>query len=255
MKELSSKINSVEKALSLIEFFDVRNPKMSLQEIAEKTGYSKPTVFRIVCSLEKFGYLKRFNERGEVKFRLGMTFIEKGELVNNQIDLREIAKSEMIRLRSKIGLSVQLAIRDGYEAIYIEQYESLNPIRVFPQVGRRVPLYAAACPRILLAYLPEDELDYILENFTYEAYTKSTITNIEQIKQEIDKIRSKGYSTSKGELYEGTVAIAVPIYSVNNKVIAALSIIGVVNDITNEKQLKEYVNELKKSAASIKQKL
>lgn len=73
----------------------------------------------------------------------------------------------MLQLRQKTGLSVQLAVKSGLDAIYIEQFESMKAVRVYPQVGRKVPLYAAACPRVLLSGLSEKifGLIFVIKSF------------------------------------------------------------------------------------------
>src|SRR5690606_27245114 len=115
---------------------------------------------------------------------------------------------------NETGLSVQLAIRDGNEAIYIEHFEALSAFRVFPQVGRRVPLYAAACPRVLLAFVQIEEQKAILDSYTYTMFTPHTKIDHELIFSELKDIKEKGYAVSRGELHEGTAAIAVPIFDI-----------------------------------------
>jgi IclR family KDG regulon transcriptional repressor len=250
MKEKASKSGSVEKALQIIECFDIKNPSLTLDELSKRSGFPKATTFRMICSLEKYGYIKRTHSEGQVQFQLGMTFLEKTQIVQSSFDIRDIAKSDMLKLRNETGLSVQLAVRDGSEAVYIQQFESLYGIRIFPQVGRRAPLYVAACPRVILAFLPEQESDSILDSYTFTAYTPNTKINVSLIKEELTQIRKKGYAVSKGELHEGTLAVAVPIYDVNQTVIASLSIIGMENEL-DENKISLYVTQLKKHAQSI----
>ncbi|EFV74008.1 IclR family transcriptional regulator [Cytobacillus sp. FSL W8-0315] len=250
MKERQSKSGSVEKALSILELFSMKTPSLTLDAIAERSGFPKPTVFRMLCSLEKFGYVKRVTLEGQMRFKLGMAFIEKSQIVTSDFDIREYAKSELLELRNNTGLSVQLAVRDGDHAVYIEQFESLNPIRVYPQVGRRVPLYAAACPRILLAYLPEDEQDYILSNYEYTSFTSKTKINYDSIKKELNEIKAKGYSLSHGELYEGTTAIAVPVLGRLKEVLGAISMIGMSQDFEPD-HVEKYIALLKETANKI----
>jgi len=204
----------------------------------------------MICSLEKFGYIRRTMKEGQVRFQLGMGFLEKSQIVNSHLDIRGSAKKEMLQLRNETNLSVQLAIRDGHDAIYIEQFEALRLIRVFPQVGRRVPLYAAACPRVLLAALPEEEQMLVLDAADYQSFTPYTKTNLRQILEELTGIRRDGFAVSKGELYEGTVAVAVPIKNINSEVLAALSVIGTEQDFGDEK-IDFYIEKLEKTARKI----
>lgn len=184
MKQKISKNTSVEKALEILECFDHKHSTLTLEDISSITGYPKTTTFRLINSLESYGYLKRNNKYKETKFSLGWTFLNKGNLVSTQLNIREVANDDMIELRNDTGLTVQLAIKDGDQAVYIEQFESLKPIQLYPQIGKRAPLYAAACPRVLLAYLPEKERDHILNSSHFDSYTSNTLTDTKQIKKE-----------------------------------------------------------------------
>ncbi|MED2974257.1 IclR family transcriptional regulator [Fictibacillus sp. B-59209] len=239
----SSKNGSVEKALNILEFFNERDPFYTLQQLSTETGYPKTTLFRLLCSLEKFGYVRRIIKNGEILFALGWSFLEKAALVKDQINLKELARDEMISLRNKTNLSVQLALQDGKEAIYIEQIPSFQPIRIYPEIGKRVPLYSAACPRVLLAYLSHREQEGILSD---------SISN--NLHQELVHIREKGFAVSKGELAEGTMAMAVPIFDGQEDIIASLSVIGLEHDPIF-KDTKEVINNLKTASEAISTKL
>jgi IclR family transcriptional regulator, KDG regulon repressor len=252
--EKTSKSGSVEKALQILECFDRKNHYLTLDQISKITSYPKTTVFRMLCSLEKFGYIKRKYSSRELEFGLGWSFLEKGQLVADQIDLREISKQDMIDLRDETELSVQLAIREGTDAVYIEQFPSLKPIRIYPEIGRRAPLYSAACPRVLLAFAPKHERNSILDQFNYKHFTSNTITNKEGLINELDKIVLNGYAISRGELHEGTLAVAVPIYSNRNNVIASLSLIGLEKEFIME-NIRELIKSLNNKAKRISEKI
>jgi IclR family KDG regulon transcriptional repressor len=249
----TSKSGSVEKALQILEVFDEKNPYLSLEEISKLTGFSKSSAFRMICSLENFGYLKRGVIAKTVQFSLGYAYLEKAQLVSNQLNIKELAKDEMVNLRNETGLTVQLAIREGENAIYIEQFESLNPIRLYPQIGRKAPLYSAACPRTLLAYLPDDEQEELLKRFKYHRFTKNTITDPEEVKRRCNMIRKNGYELSEGELHESTIAIATPIFGLSNNAIASLSLVGLEGDFEGKKS--SLIRSLLQKASIISNKL
>ncbi|MGY3717501.1 helix-turn-helix domain-containing protein [Sutcliffiella cohnii] len=101
MRGVASKNGSVEKALQVIECFDLKSPSLTLDELSEKSGFSKPTVFRMISSLEKFRYIKRVNQDGQLKFQLGMAFLEKSQIVNSHFDIRELAKQVIYKIRRR----------------------------------------------------------------------------------------------------------------------------------------------------------
>ncbi|WNS76247.1 IclR family transcriptional regulator [Bacillus sp. DTU_2020_1000418_1_SI_GHA_SEK_038] len=254
MEKRESPVSSVEKALNILECFDSKNTWLTLNEISMKTGYSKTATFRMIKSFETYGYVKRDSTLKEAKFSLGWAFLHKANLITEQMNIRDLAKDDLIDLRNKTELTVQLAIRDGYEAVYIEQFESLNPIKIYSQVGKKAPLYAAAGPRVLLAYSNEQEQNQILANSELFAYTKNTLTDINQIKAELLKIREDGYAVSRGELYEGTMEIACPVFDLNGIVAGEISIVGLESDF-KEDQLEKCINDVKLCARNISLKL
>lgn len=254
MEKQEIPVSSIEKALKILECFDNRNVWLTLNEITMKTGYSKTAAFRMIKSFEKYGYLKRDSTLKESKYSLGWAFLYKANLIMDQLNIREIANDALIILRNKTELTVQLAIRDGNEAVFIEQFESLNPIKIYSQVGKKAPLYAAAGPRVLLAYMNETEQNHILASTELLAYTKNTLTDVNLIKSELLKIRKNGFAVSRGELYEGTLEIACPVFDINGNVAGSISIVGLESDFV-EAQVEEYINDVKLCAKNISLKL
>lgn len=249
-----SKKSSIEKALDIMNCFNDQHPYRSLEEISEETKIPKTTVFRTLTYLEDYGYIKKVPHLGKHLYSLGYTFLAKSELVKTTNDIRDLARNEMVMLRNITNLTVQLAIREEHYAVYIEQVESWRPIRVYPSIGKKAPLHLAACPRVLLAYLENDEQSHLLEKLEYDSHTDHTPIQPTVIQEHLTEIRHSGFSISKGELFEGTMAIAVPVINTyNNETIAALSIIGVNNDF--DKEVDKYVTLLKETSAKISSKL
>ncbi|TLS38405.1 IclR family transcriptional regulator [Pseudalkalibacillus caeni] len=129
-----SKSGSVEKALSIIDCFTNEHSRYTLEELTRVSGFPRSTVYRMLCSLERFGYIIREIVNREVFFSLGFRFLEKASMVIGQIDLRELARQEMSELRRHTGMTVQLAVKDREEAVYIDQMETNNYIRVYPEI-------------------------------------------------------------------------------------------------------------------------
>lgn len=254
MEKKESPVSSVEKALQILECFDSKNTELTLNELSIKTGYSRTAIFRMIKTLEEYGYLKRDSALKEAKFSLGWAFLNKANMIIKQLSIREIVKDDLIELRNKTEFTVQLAIRDGNEAVYIEQFESLNPIQIYSQVGRKAPLYIAAGPRVLLAYIKEKEQNHILATSELIGYTNNTLTDINLIKAELSKIKENGYAVSRGELYEGTMEIACPAFNVNGMVIASISVVGMESHF-KEGQLEKCIDDVKQCAKNISRKL
>ncbi|MFD1173418.1 IclR family transcriptional regulator [Oceanobacillus picturae] len=246
--------SSIEKALQLLNCFTNKNFQMTAEDLAEETGIPRSSVFRMLATLEEYRYIKRTKTAHKTWYELGYAFFEKGAMVQRQFNIREYARSRMMELRNEWNLNIQLAVRDGIEALYVEQIQSWRPIRLYPAVGRRAPLYAASCPRILLAYMEKSEREALLNEVKWKKFTHSTPVKSREIDKTIEQILETGYSISRGELIEGTTGIAVPIFNpVQNEVLAALSVVGLDADF--EKEEHYYIEKLKEAALEIQEDL
>jgi IclR family KDG regulon transcriptional repressor len=219
---MQNKNKTVTKTKEILELF-LENKNLSLQEISNLSGQSKTTAHRMIGSLEEVGLLTR-TPAG--KYQLGLMFLQYGQLVRERLDIRQIAYPIMIKLRDELDEAVNLVIREGNEAIYIEKVDTNQPVRVYTQIGRRAALYAGACPRVLLSFMPEDERRQYLEKTALVAYADGTITDKNKLLKTVEEARNRGYTVSHSELRNFTYALAAPIYNHDGHVIAGLSLSG-----------------------------
>lgn len=234
---------TLAKSLQLLTLFTEDKPYWRLEEISKCANIPKPTAHRLLKTLNEFGFVQRVNfyqkgylVEGEV-FQLGTKFIEMGHVVSSQYEVRNIALPYMTQLQQQLGESVQLIIADNDEAIYIEKVESTQAVRLYTKIGRRAPLYAGACPRVLLSFLSDNEIERVLA-LPKRDYDINSNLNHEQIWQKIAETRANGYSYSDSELTEGTAAIGTPIFNRHGDIAAALSVAGFASHLKNEEALK-----------------
>lgn len=147
-------------------------------------------------------------------------------LVAERLDLRKIALPVMERLKEDTKEAVNLVIRDGNEAIYIEKVDTSEPVRVYTKVGRRAPLYAGACPRVLLTFMDRDEQQRYIDNVKMVKIAKNTIVRRDTLRAIIEQDRKRQYTVSYSELEDYSAAVAVPIFNHEGNVVAGLSIAG-----------------------------
>ena len=219
--------NSLHKSIQILLLFTSERPLLTLKEISDLTGIPKATAHRFLNTLEYNGIIQRQPEGiNEFRYKLGLKFLDLGRVVAENLDIRRIAYPFMKELVRLTNDAVQLVIREDYEAIYIEKVESTLPVRLYTRIGRRAPLYAGACPRALMAFLPMPEVEKLLNILDLKPITSHTIICPSKLMDIIIKERKQGYTVSYSELAEDTVAIAMPIYDHNNQIIASLSIAG-----------------------------
>lgn len=239
--------NTFDKGLKLLELFTSERPSLTLREVAELSGLSKPTALRLLNTLERNAYLTR--DRGKA-YCLGLKLLELGNFVAERLDVRSAALPHMDNLLFHIDQAVNLVIRDGLEAVYIEKRETAHPVRMYTRVGRRAPLYSGACPRALLAFLPEKEREDIIELLDIRPLTANSPKTREELRARIAEEKAQGYTFSQGELFDGTAALGVPIRDYSRKVVASLSISGPQSSFVPDKH-PFLLNALNRAASDI----
>jgi IclR family transcriptional regulator, KDG regulon repressor len=246
-----SEVNStVVKAAELLRLF-LSHPQLSLPQVVKLSGLPKTSVHRMLCSLEETGFMRR---TADGSYELGFAFLQFGHVVAERLDIRKIALPVMHRLREEVGEAVNLIVRDGNEAIYVEKVDTTEPIRVFTAIGRRAPLYGGACPRILLAYMPEVELEAYLKDVKPERIADNTITDLQELRKAIAATREDGYTISHSELFNYTSAVSAPIFNHSGDIVAGLSIVGTENRYRGE-NLPFYIEKTVAAAREISGKL
>ena len=247
---MQNKNKTVVKSLDLLNLF-VENPKLSLNEMVQLSGIPKTSVHRMIGSLEDMGFLQKDAEN---KYSLGLLFLQFGQLVSERLDLRQVALPVMQVLRDDVEEAVNLIMKDGNETIYIEKLETTHPVRLYTKIGRRAPLYAGACSRIILAFLPEQEREHYLKEIELKPIGLGTITDKQKLRLVLEDSRAKGYSISYSELENHTASLAAPIFNHTGHIVGGLSIAGPDNRF-QEDRLPELVEKVKQAAQEISRKL
>lgn len=219
---IQNKNKTVVKSMELLHLF-MEHPSLSLNEMVQLSGIPKTSIHRMVGSLEDMDLLKK-GEDG--KYSLGLLFLQFGQLVAERLDIRQIALPVMTALREQVDEAVNLIIQDGKEAIYIEKLDTNHPVRLYTKVGRRSPLYAGACSRIILSYMEDKDRERYLQDVELTPIGRGTITDMDHLRHELQKAREQGYTISYSELENDTVSIAAPIFDHRSRLVAGLSIAG-----------------------------
>ncbi|WP_400162435.1 IclR family transcriptional regulator [Brevibacillus sp. TJ4] len=245
-------IQSVDRAIDIIELFTASTPELSVKEISERLHLSKSTVHGLIKTLEYRGLLEQNLENQ--KYRLGLKLFELGNLVGNQLDIRKLSSTVIHKLVEQVKETVHLTILDKHEVVYVEKLEGPSSLRMYSQIGKRAPMYCTGVGKAILAYLDEQRVDDILRTTEMVSYTPYTITTVEGIKTELQRIRENGYATDDQEIELGLRCFAAPIFNHEGNAVASISCAGPINRIvyTKESEIAGYVKE---AAAEISRKL
>jgi len=227
----AQKNTTVIKTMDILNLF-VDHAQMSLSELMKNTNMPRTSLLRMLTSLEEIGFLRR-DAMGN--YELGLSFLQFGQLVAERMDIRAIALPVMRQLQLDADEAVNLVITDGQEALYIEKIDTSHQVKVYTRIGRRAPLFGGACPRILLAFMPDADRERYLEETALISYAKGTILGKQELRRELEEVRRLGYSVSHGELQDFTSAVAAPIYNQHGQVIASLSLAGLTERFKGER--------------------
>jgi len=247
------KVHSLERGLDLIEILADKVSEKSLTEIGKRAGFNLSTTHRILNALKSRGYIEQNPTNS--KYRLTFKFFEIGNLIVRRLNFREEAVPMLTDLAEKTGESAHLIILDHNEALCIERIEGHHHIRVlFLQTGNRMPLHVGAGPRVLLAHLPEEEIDRVIKSKGLPAWTKRTITDPEVLKKDLEKIREQGYALSFEDATEDVTSVGCPVRQSSDEVIAAISIGGISTHFA-EDNLASLIKLVKDAAYKLSRRL
>lgn len=242
---VKNEVNSVKKALAILDLFPINGPELSISEISEKLGLPRPTVSRLVNTLVGEGYLKRITKSR--KYSLGIKLFRLSTVINSSMKITTVAAPLLRELRDNIGETVYLDILDGYERVCVLSFEGKQLLRIVVPIGQRSLLYAGADAKAILAYQPENVIDEIVDKTGLKPFSKNTITDATALKQELIKIKQEGVAVSIAECTPGSVAVSCPVWDQNGEVTSSVSISLPHARLTDE-LLDRYVKKLKKVA-------
>lgn len=209
------------RALAVLAAFDVEHPLLTLSELARRAGLPVATVYRLAGELEDGRFLDR---DGAGRYGLGIRLWEMGLLTPIHGRLRETAMPFLLNLQYECRETVQLAVSDGTDAIYIEKLTSEVSVPVQSRIGARIPLHATGIGKTLLAFSPDAFTDAILA-MPLATYTPETITDRRSMSRQLAQIRQRGYAESHQEYQLGSSSIAAPVV-VDGIVQAAIGIVS-----------------------------
>ncbi|OIJ08204.1 IclR family transcriptional regulator [Anaerobacillus arseniciselenatis] len=245
-------IQSVDRALKILDLFDEHNTELKITEISEKMMLHKSTVHSLLKTLQSHHYIEQDLETG--KYKLGMKLFERGNFVIHSLDIRSLAKEYLYSLSHKTDLTVHLVILDGKEGVYIDKVESSSATILYSRIGRRVPIHCSGVGKALVAFKSDEELKNLLTDYEFIKRTENTITNKGDFLLEVEAIRERGYAIDDQENEPGVYCIALPVRNHTGDVVAAISISTPVMKI-NEEKLEKNIELLKQASSELSSKL
>lgn len=240
-------IQVIDRVFDILELLSQKEDGMGVTEIGRCLDLNKTTVHRIVNGILKRGYVEK-TERGQ--YRLGLKFIALCSHRLNSIELTTEARPYLLALTNLYGQRTHLAILDGNEAVYIDKVEIERNLRMYSEIGRRVPVYCSALGKCLMFDKSAAEITAVLESSPYVKRTEKTKNDTDELLWEITQSARRGWSIDNEENEEGICCIAAPVRDYSGKIIAAISLSGPVSVVSQEK-IEEIAAKVMESASAI----
>jgi IclR family acetate operon transcriptional repressor len=228
----SKPVGVLTKTLRIVDLLQDSRSPVSLHEISSQAGINKSTALRLLAHLEGEKYLRRDEKGG---YSLGPKLLRLGRDYNVQAPLREIARESLWELWRVTHETVNLAVLDGVDVVYIDCLESPHDFRLASNSGTRAVLHRTALGKALLAYQPSEQCERLIKSLRFQAFTPNTITSACALSRELSSIRRSGFAVDNEESVLGLRCIAAPILDRKGIAAAALSISGPASRITPQK--------------------
>ncbi|MBK8023117.1 MAG: IclR family transcriptional regulator [Chloroflexi bacterium] len=233
---------SVSRALSILRCFSDETPQLRVTDISQMLDLTPSLVSRLLATLEHDGFVMRDSTTG--MYGLGYAILTLSSVALNHNRLRMEALSEIQSASRDVGLGVNLAVLDHDAIFYLAHVEVPEAPRAYTLIGRRNPLHATAMGKILLAFLPDQARQALLDQLTLTPYTVCTCTGPGCSAEEMDQIRRQGWSLEMEELALGRACVAGPIRDQTGRIISALSFSGPLSQIRWESRRDELTHKI-----------
>jgi len=220
-----SGVQTVDRALRILKLLADAGGSMRLADLETATGLPLPTVHRLVGALVHNGYVGRDSAR---RYVLGPGLIRLGEIAARAVG--SYAIPHLTTLVADIGETANMALLEGDEVVYVAQVPSGHSMRMFTEVGRRVPVHCTGVGKALLAQMTDEEVLKLLDRTGMQAQTPRTITEPDAMLSELSEVREQGWAMDSGEQELGVRCIAVPVLGAPT--MAAVSVSGPSGRIT-----------------------
>jgi IclR family pca regulon transcriptional regulator len=213
-------VRSFERGLAVIRAFDAEHPALTLSEVARACELTRAAARRFLLTLADLGYVHTDGRR----FRLTPRVLELGYSYLSSYTLPQIAEPHLEQLVARVRESSSLCVLDGDDIVYVARVPTRRIMTASITVGTRFPAYVTSVGRVILAHLPEDDVEARLARAELKPLTPRTIATPQALRAELRRVRRQGYAVVDQELEEGLRSVAAPVRDRDGEVVAAVNI-------------------------------
>jgi DNA-binding IclR family transcriptional regulator len=238
----SYSIGAVQRCLQLLRLFGHAPSGLMPAEVVKLSGLPTSTVYRFLANLETAGFLS-CSATG--KYHLDIASFSIGQAALSHLDIRRLSLPYLKALNGHTRETIHLLVRQGLSAVYVEKLESPQPPNTISRIGVSVPLYCTAVGKVLLAYLPAEDLARVLRQIEPRCHTPHTISSTQELQRQLQRVRRCGYSFDLEENEPHIRCVAAPIWDHAGAVNASLSVSGPAKrmPVTRLRELAPVVQE------------
>jgi len=241
-------MTSLARGLIVIQAFTQQSPQMTISQLSIKTGLSRAAVRRCLYTLAKLGFAGA--EDGS-RYSLRPRMLSLSHTYTTSNTLSSAAQPILERMSAALHESFSVATLDGEDIVYIARTQVNRVMAVDLHIGSRLPAYCTSMGRILLAYLPAEQLEQYLAKVNLVPHTNRTITSVEKLRLALRNIRRNGYAICDQEYEVGLRSIAVPVYSSSGRVVATLNLSGNAPRLSVLEMQSRFLTPLRNAASEL----
>jgi len=246
-REARNFVRALSRGLTVIESFDEASSAMTLSEISRRTGLSRGAIGRILHTLGELGYV-----HGDGRlFTLLPRTLKLGYAYLSSQPLWRLAHPMLEAVAQKTGEACSLSVLDGQEIVYVTWVSQTRVVIDYVGVGGRLPAFCASMGRVLLAALPDADIDAFLSKAKLKPRTPHTVTEPKKLRAILLAVRRNGYATQDEEIELGQRAVAVPVFDKSGATVAALNVTVAAHRYTTKTMIEKMVPVLRREAAKL----
>lgn len=245
-------VQAVARALSILETLLHHPSPISITQLSQQLGLYPSSVHRMVDTLKYWGYVEQVPYTQE--YTLGIKVVELGMAKLHNLNVFTETAPFLKQISDQFDETVNLAVLDQGEVVYLDKVESSRIVKAVLNPGRRAPFHCTAIGKVLMAFQPKQLRAKILAEKPLIGYNQNTITDPVILEHEFVNIRENGYALDNGEHIEEVNCVAVPLYDLHGKVIAAISISAPTFRM-NAKKKQDMITFSKKKAMEISRRM
>jgi IclR family KDG regulon transcriptional repressor len=247
---MAESVKSAWRALRVIELL-TEFSGLDFPDVCAELGIPKSSAHALLATMRSMGFV-RLDEESR-RYSLGPRLWEAGQAYLRDLDIPRLAMQYMQRARDELGETVQLAVLDGVENVYVGKIEADHPLQLVSKLGSRLPAYATGLGKALLAGLSDAEVTRRFVGVKMRAFTPRTVTDPAKLLEELARVRRQGYATDRGEYTEGVFCVAAPITGHTGTVAAmSVSVPDVrVTEVTRRRMVQVVTAEVARVSAAL----